>query len=104
MIRGLGSECPPCSNDTSELTCLHRTFGAMLALLSKPRTKYRIRNAQGRTIEKDAVTSLMIVPYRDLAYQILNWIESIVKNFGGASSPELSSIAQVLVRDGQMHL
>ncbi|KAL1670484.1 P-loop containing nucleoside triphosphate hydrolase protein [Schizophyllum commune] len=81
-----------------------KTFGAMLALLSKPRTKYRIRNAQGRTIEKDTVTSLMIVPYRDLAYQILNWIESIVKNFDGASPPELSSIAQVLVRDGQMHL
>ena len=50
-----------------------------MALLSKPRAKYRVRNSQGRTIEKDTVTSLMIVPYRDLAYQILNWIESIVK-------------------------
>ncbi|KAL1748521.1 P-loop containing nucleoside triphosphate hydrolase protein [Schizophyllum fasciatum] len=81
-----------------------KTFATMLALLSKPRVKYCTKNAQGRPVEKDTVTSLLIVPYRDLAYQILSWVERIVAHFGGAAPPALASIAQVLVRDGQTHL
>ena len=86
---------------TISLIVIHahcRSFGLVFALLSKP-----------RLIPKDGgkvpsyITSLVLVPHRDLAYQLYHWIER-----AAASSPEsvpsMSSLAQVLVRNGTSHL
>ena len=63
----------------------HRSFGLVLALLSKPKNR------------KFASTStLLIVPHRDLAFQFLHWIERIVT--AADLSLSLSSVAQALVR------
>lgn len=51
---------------------------------------------KGQKESKRVITSLFIVPHRDLAYQLQHWIERIVSKLG--SSPPLASIVQVLVR------
>ncbi|KAG6878655.1 hypothetical protein C0993_001178 [Termitomyces sp. T159_Od127] len=76
-----------------------KSFGLVVALLNKPRVSSpgRSKNSVIRH-----VTSLVLVPHRDLAYQLLHWIErmtSVTK-----PPPLLSTIAQVLVRDGRSHL
>ncbi|KAF9076170.1 P-loop containing nucleoside triphosphate hydrolase protein [Rhodocollybia butyracea] len=80
-----------------------KSFGIILALLSKPRLVFNedLRAGKGRDV--NAVTSLVLVPHRDLAFQMLHWIELIIQ----ASSdkpPPIASIAQVLVRDAGRHL
>lgn len=52
------------------------------------------------------ITSLVIVPHRDLAFQLLYWIERIVASAVNPNTPPppLLSVAQVLVRDGGSHL
>lgn len=83
-----------------------RTFGLTLALLSKPRKRIQYDAASGDTqspAPATSVTSLVIVPHRDLAHQILYWIQRVVEG-AGSSSPLLNSIAQVLVRDGLKHM
>ncbi|KAI0734605.1 hypothetical protein C8Q72DRAFT_401387 [Fomitopsis betulina] len=57
----------------------------MLAMMSKARK------------DPDTITSLIIVPHRDLAFQYLRWIQrihSVIPQLG-----TLESIAQILVRD-----
>ncbi|KAF8898856.1 P-loop containing nucleoside triphosphate hydrolase protein [Infundibulicybe gibba] len=48
------------------------------------------------------ITSLVVVPHRDLAYQLLHWVQRIT--CAAPSQLPLESIAQVVVRDGQDHL
>ncbi|KAJ2919242.1 hypothetical protein MD484_g1123, partial [Candolleomyces efflorescens] len=75
-----------------------KSFGLVLALLNKP----RLVSKDERRQNKRHITSLVIVPHRELAFQLLHWIERMVNV--GEHPPPLSSIAQVLVRDGRMHL
>ncbi|KAJ7786198.1 P-loop containing nucleoside triphosphate hydrolase protein [Mycena metata] len=58
-----------------------KSFGLVLALLNRTRMK------------QNAITSIFIVPHRDLAYQFHHWVERL---FAGSS---IDSIAQVLTRD-----
>lgn len=67
-------------------------------MLNKPRLAFG-----SGTRDRKAVTSLVLVPHRDLAFQMLHWIELIVRASAG-TPPPLSSIAQVLVREGGRHL
>ncbi|KAG6862409.1 hypothetical protein C0995_011849 [Termitomyces sp. Mi166 len=76
-----------------------KSFGLVVALLNKPRV-----SSQGKS-KKSAIrhiTSLVLVPHRDLAYQLLHWIEQMTSVT--EPPPLVSSIAQVLVRDGGSHL
>lgn len=76
----------------------------MLALLNKPRLKTKLSKA-GTLQEQQHITSLVIVPHKDLAYQYLHWIERIVTSAAADSSPpQLSSVVQILVRDRGAHL
>ena len=63
----------------------------MLGLLNKPRVV--VHEGKG---SKRVVTTLFIVPHRDLAYQLVEWIERLVGALG--TSARLSSIVQVVVR------
>lgn len=66
---------------------VQRSFSIMLAMMSKER----------RASDPDTITSLIIVPHRDLAFQYLRWIQRI-----HSVIPELGpfeSVAQLLVRD-----
>lgn len=74
-----------------------KSFGLMLALLSKP----RVPAVKSEGVFRDkttpaAITSLVLVPHRDLAYQLYHWIESIVKK--SPKRPHLPSVVQMLVR------
>ncbi|EFI28664.1 hypothetical protein CC1G_13690 [Coprinopsis cinerea okayama7 len=77
-----------------------KSFGLVLALLNKPRI---VTNSGGE--RKRHITSLVLVPHKDLAYQYLYWIKTMVNTSpGGMEPPPLEAIAQVLVRDNNMHL
>lgn len=81
---------------------VYRSFGLVLALLNKPRIMSReARGGQYR--ENQYITSLVIVPHRDLAYQFYHWIQKMAA-VAEAPSPPLASVAQVLVRDVSSHL
>lgn len=75
---------------------MKRSFGLVVALLNKPRIKSK--DPRGRPY----ITSLVIVPHRDLAYQLLYWIKRMVA--ASQEKPPILSLAQVLVRDGGAHL
>ena len=76
----------------------------MIALLNKPRLKTKVLKA-GKPHELQHITSLVVVPHRDLAYQFLHWIEHIVTCAAVDSPPpQLSSIVQIMVRDRGAHL
>ncbi|KAF9462129.1 P-loop containing nucleoside triphosphate hydrolase protein [Collybia nuda] len=55
-----------------------------------------------KTGEQRHITSLVLVPHRDLAYQLYNWIERMTSS--ADPLPLMPTIAQVLVRDGHTHL
>ncbi|KAF8912970.1 P-loop containing nucleoside triphosphate hydrolase protein [Gymnopilus junonius] len=74
-----------------DVTGSGKTFGLVLGLLNKPRMVIEDEGKRRRV-----VTTLFIVPHRDLAHQIMHWIELLTKAL--KPSPPLSSIAQVLVR------
>lgn len=69
----------------------YRSFGLILALLSKPRMVIHEEGAKRRMI-----TSLFIVPHKDLALQLLHWVARLTRAM--SPPPTLPSIAQVLVR------
>lgn len=69
-----------------------RSFGLVLALLSKPRIV--IHETDGST--RRAITALIVVPHKDLALQLHHWIERLVSAMRPAPVP--TSIVQVLVR------
>lgn len=78
-----------------------RSFGLILALLSKPRVAGR-NPWSGGPLARKTITSLVIVPHRELAFQMQHWIERMVNT--AESPPPLDSISQVLVRGGGDHL
>ncbi|CAA7259950.1 unnamed protein product [Cyclocybe aegerita] len=76
-----------------------KTFGLVLGLLNKPRMVMHEYSDEGKAVgSKRVVTTLFIVPHRDLAFQLLHWIERLTSAL--APRPPLASIAQVLVRGG----
>ncbi|KAL0578737.1 hypothetical protein V5O48_003293 [Marasmius crinis-equi] len=72
-----------------------KTLSLVLAALNKPRLRYSDTG-------KQSVTTLFLVPHRDLALQIRHWIQRITEH--SESPPPLEEVAQVLLRDGNMHL
>ncbi|KAG5735953.1 ATP-dependent rRNA helicase RRP3 [Termitomyces sp. T112] len=76
-----------------------KSFGLVVALLNKPRVSSPGKKKKS-TIRH--ITSLVLVPHRDLAYQLLHWIERMTSVTD--PPPLISTIAQVLVRDGGNHL
>jgi hypothetical protein len=78
-----------------------RSFGLLLALLSKSRStrqttpRYWHQRAQQQVLEKPAISSWLIVPHNDLAHQFIHWI-GLMKL---AREPE--QVAQTLLREGK---
>ncbi|KAH9947926.1 P-loop containing nucleoside triphosphate hydrolase protein [Amylocystis lapponica] len=70
-----------------------KSFGILLALLSKKRA----HSSSSRNGGHSRITSLLIVPHRDLAYQYLHWAERIHACMNSPTS--LPSLAQVVVRN-----
>jgi len=64
-----------------------KTFGVLLALLSKPRRRNPIDNRPG-------ITSVIMVPNQELAFQIDSWAQSL---FPTANERQLQELIQVLV-------
>ncbi|KAI0721348.1 P-loop containing nucleoside triphosphate hydrolase protein [Cerioporus squamosus] len=72
-----------------------KSFALALALLSKKRgPPYKKDGDASRALP---ITSLLLVPHRDLAYQFYHWIERIHHHM--TEREPLPSLAQVLVRD-----
>jgi hypothetical protein len=71
--------------------------------LNKAR-KRAVPTWEGVVSVKPFITSLVIVPHRDLAYQFHHWIDRLVKSSAtpGHAPPSLASIAQVIVRGGEI--
>ncbi|KAM6498394.1 P-loop containing nucleoside triphosphate hydrolase protein [Amanita muscaria] len=86
-----------------DLTGSGKSFGLAVALLNKPRLRAKVTR-EGRTNEHHYITSLVLVPHRDLAYQYMHWIERIVSCAAVDPPPDLESVVQILVRDGSTHL
>ncbi|KAG6832311.1 hypothetical protein H0H92_003544 [Tricholoma furcatifolium] len=75
-----------------------KSFGLVIALLNKPRF-----SSQGsKKSNARHITSLVLVPHRDLAYQFFHWIKRMATMYD--PPPHMPDIAQVLVRDGERHL
>ncbi|KAJ6574999.1 P-loop containing nucleoside triphosphate hydrolase protein [Mycena capillaripes] len=71
-----------------------KSFGLVLALLNRTRAvKWKSK--------EPAITSIFIVPHRDLAYQFHHWVERMFAPAASVPSSSISSIAQVLVRDSR---
>jgi superfamily II DNA/RNA helicase len=76
-----------------------RSFALILALLSKSRLRLvgeQDLRGQNRT-GKYLITSLLIVPHAQLAWQLSHWIHRIATATG--TVPSLPLVCQVLVRD-----
>ncbi|KAL4241762.1 P-loop containing nucleoside triphosphate hydrolase [Abortiporus biennis] len=73
-----------------------KTFGVILALLCKARQNASARDQ--RRGFKPNITSILITPHRDLAYQCEHWVKEI---FDRIAQPEedISSAVQVIVRN-----
>jgi superfamily II DNA/RNA helicase len=69
----------------------------MLALLNKPRVS-KFDRAQTDSGGKPPLNSIVIVPHRDLAYQLLHWIDRINAIMPPSPFHSISSVATVLVR------
>ncbi|KAF9439101.1 hypothetical protein BGZ76_011339 [Entomortierella beljakovae] len=64
-----------------------KTFGILLALLSKPRKTTGPDNLPG-------ITSVVIVPNQELAFQIQSWVQSL---FPAASPEQIQGLIQAIV-------
>lgn len=73
-----------------------RSIGLLLALLSKP-PRYRKIEGRHGTTTVPAISSLVLTPHRDLAYQFRYWAESLY-NTQLLGEGGLDSIVQVMVR------
>lgn len=74
---------------------LARSFGLLLALLSKPR-RYLKENLVSRS-KKPTISSLWITPHRDLGHQFMYWTCSLHAT-GQLSREDMPSIMQVMTR------
>ncbi|KAG1875647.1 P-loop containing nucleoside triphosphate hydrolase protein [Suillus subalutaceus] len=80
-----------------DFTGTGKSFGLLLGLLSKPRIS-RYDAKKGKDHATKGITTLLIVPHRDLAYQFLHWLHHMLTSAGEPGPYSLASIAQVLVR------
>ncbi|KAJ3918314.1 P-loop containing nucleoside triphosphate hydrolase protein [Lentinula edodes] len=80
-----------------------KSFGLILALLNKPRMIFTDDPSADRASDRPAITSLVLVPHRDLAFQMMHWID-LIAQASSDNPPSLASIAQVLVREGRRHI
>ncbi|KAG1749885.1 P-loop containing nucleoside triphosphate hydrolase protein [Suillus paluster] len=80
-----------------DFTGTGKSFGLLLGLLSKPRIS-RYDPEKGKDNATKGITTLLIVPHRDLAYQFLHWLHHMLTSAGEPAPYSLASIAQVLVR------
>ncbi|KAI0687761.1 P-loop containing nucleoside triphosphate hydrolase protein [Cytidiella melzeri] len=76
-----------------------KSFGLVLALLNQDRRPRRIPNHNDASRAPD-IASLVITPHRELAYQFMHWIGSILDMT--PNPVPLSSIAQVLLRNASV--
>ncbi|KAF5374928.1 hypothetical protein D9758_000387 [Tetrapyrgos nigripes] len=83
-------------------TGVGKSFGLMLALLNKTRLHYTDPE-HGQLKPKPSITSLLLVPHRDLAFQFLYWIRRVVDASSERPTP-LQEVAQVVVRNNKIHL
>ncbi|CDO73508.1 hypothetical protein BN946_scf185013.g143 [Trametes cinnabarina] len=79
-----------------------KSFAAVLALLSQRRGHPYNSTLPGLTAPVLPITSLVLVPHRDLAYQYLHWIERIHHHM--TPQDPLPSLAQVFLRDSAKSL
>ncbi|KAI9060594.1 P-loop containing nucleoside triphosphate hydrolase protein [Trametes sanguinea] len=79
-----------------------KSFAAVLALLSLRRENAYKSDLPGLTAPVLPITSLVLVPHRDLAYQYLHWIERIHHHM--TPQDPLPTLAQVFVRDSSKSL
>lgn len=75
----------------------------ILALLNKPR-RISKETSLSKYGEKQHITSLVIVPHRDLAHQLSHWIQRMAAAAEIHPPHSLASLVQVVVRDGSSHL
>jgi superfamily II DNA/RNA helicase len=71
-----------------------RSFGLMLGLINKPRLVTK-EWKDGKSIEKHHITTILVVPHRDLAFQLYRIVDRIIKTL---PKTRVESIAYVLVR------
>lgn len=74
-----------------------RSFGLILALLSDFRV-WRSAHEAHKVPDDPSISSIIIVPHRDLAYQLSHWIQLFADSKLQAQRPSLPEIVQVLVR------
>ncbi|PCH33855.1 nucleoside triphosphate hydrolase protein [Wolfiporia cocos MD-104 SS10] len=79
-----------------------KSIGVLLALWNKRRKEPSLRGHGGGPEDavrshSGSITSLVIVPHRDLAYQYMHWVKSIHAH--GSDGSPIESIAQVVVRN-----
>ncbi|PFH54772.1 hypothetical protein AMATHDRAFT_306 [Amanita thiersii Skay4041] len=84
-----------------DFTGTGKSFGLLLALLSKRRLRLKAGTMQECP---QHITSLVVVPHRDLAHQYFYWVQRLAACAAVNPPPPLISLAQVLVRDGDTHL
>lgn len=75
-----------------------KSFAVMLALLSKQRSFIPNSGKDEKKSTQKGITTLLIVPHRDLAFQYLHWVHSIVTARDELSPSMVPSVAKVLVR------
>ncbi|RIB02409.1 P-loop containing nucleoside triphosphate hydrolase protein [Gigaspora rosea] len=78
-----------------DITGSGKTFGIVLALLNKSRKQKVL--ASHSPIKKPCITSILVVPSRELGFQIENWIHMLLIDSG----LPLKSIIQVVAKTSQ---
>ncbi|KAF9429739.1 hypothetical protein BGZ94_009638 [Podila epigama] len=68
-----------------------KTFGMLLALLSKPRRTVVSTTMKGQ--EALGITSVLVVPNQELAFQLISWTRSLFPN---ATEQEIDSMIQAI--------
>ncbi|CAG8677571.1 10918_t:CDS:1, partial [Racocetra persica] len=77
-----------------DITGSGKTFGIVLALLNQSRKQVFVNHP---TMKKPCVTSILVVPSRELGFQIENWIHMLLIDSG----LPLKSIIQVVAKTSQ---
>ncbi|KAG0358131.1 hypothetical protein BG005_002725 [Podila minutissima] len=70
-----------------------KTFGILLSLLSKPRTKSASSGSLG-------ITSVLVVPNQELAFQLVSWTRSLFPN---ATQQQLDEMIQAIYTESSPH-